>query len=237
MSKNIKQDIRLQTNTSAVDWIKAFMPVITAGATIVAGVFCINKIVNKQTQQQTQVVIEPRDGDIIVKDGDDYKLLQLIGKDDIVLPTKIQEIQLKAKDSDKSMRADVGNVNNEDWSNRDSFKYVINNVHINTNKLFNLLETIKSIDIYCDFYIEKNISSYWECMDYVFTENLYSNDNEGVVSEHNNIVSKYEYVTKELNDGFEWCKIRLVIKYNIDSKEVIDTISTDWIATTQDFIV
>ena len=52
-----------------------------------------------QQQLQTQVVIEPRDGDIIVNIGDDYKLLQLIQYEDIVFPSKIQEIQIDNKNA------------------------------------------------------------------------------------------------------------------------------------------
>ena len=235
MSK--KKEIIVSQKSTVLDWVKIGVSILGVGASILVGYVCANKIINKQNQQQTQVVIEPRDGDIIVKDGDDYKLLQLIEKDDVILPTKIQEIQLKTKDSDHEKRVDVNNVNGEDWNSRDSFKYVINNVHINTNKLFNLIGTIKSIDIFCDFYIEKNITSYWDCGENYFSKNLFTNESNEVISEHNNIVSEYEYVTKELNDGFEWCKIRLELKYLIDEKEVTDTISTDWIATTQDFII
>ena len=229
--------LELITKPTKADWTSIGVSIVTSFASCVIAVVCVSKIVNQQAQKQTQVVIDPRDGDIIVKDGDDYKLLQLVEKDDIVLPTKIQEIQLKAKDSDASKRVDVNNQNGEDWSNRDSFKYVINNVHINTNKLFNLIGTIQNIDIYCDFYLEKNITSLWSSGDRVFKKNLFTSKSNEVISEHNNIESDYEYVTKEINDGFEWCKIRIELKYKLEETIVTDTISTDWIATTQDFIV
>ena len=48
--------------------------------------------------------------------------------------------------------------------------------------------------------------------------------------------SKYSYVTKETNDGIEWVKIRVEIKYIIGNREIIDTITSDWIATDADII-
>ncbi len=51
-----------------------------------------------------------------------------------------------------------------------------------------------------------------------------------------NIKSKYEYVTKEgLNDGIEWVKIRVEIVYSISEKQIKDTITSDWIETSQDY--
>jgi hypothetical protein len=121
---------------------KAVVAIITALcsiATVVAtfvGIFCTipSVIQSSNMQKQTQVVIEPREGDIIVKDGDDYKLLQLISENDIVFPTKIQEVQYTAANS-QWVRVDINNTNEEDWSKRDSFVYVINSLSINPHKV------------------------------------------------------------------------------------------------------
>ena len=235
MADNKNRKIELITKTHITEWVSVIVSFLAVVGSIITAILCVNKVINNQTQQQTQVVIEPRDGDIIVNDNGNYKLLQLINADDITLPTKIQEIQLKAKESESAKRVDVNNKNGEDWSGRDSFKYVINSIHINTNKLFNLVGTIKKIDFFCDFYTEKNITALWDCGDKCFTKNLYNDESKEVISEYNNIVSEYEYVTKEINDGFEWCKIRLELEYMIDKRKICDTVSTDWMATTQDF--
>ncbi len=50
-----------------------------------------------------------------------------------------------------------------------------------------------------------------------------------------NIYSEKEYVTKEINDGIEWVKIRVKIIYQIEDKEVIDTLTSDWLKTDADF--
>lgn len=202
----------------------------------------IQQQIQNQTQQQlqTQVVIEPRDGDIIVHVGDDYKLLQLINFDDIMFPSKIQEIQIKKEESNMNNRVDILNDKQEDWSSRDSFKYMISNFSINPNKVINLIGTIESLTVFCDFYEDKNISKLILLND----ENAYFfkiidgfNDTDISISNINEI-SKKEYVTKEVNDGIEWVKIRVEIVYalEIDGKiiRVIDTIISDWIETDAD---
>lgn len=195
-----------------------------------------NQQTNEQISKQTQVVIEPRDGDIIVKDGTDYKLLQLINIDDITFPTKIQEIQYSKNQCDKT-RKDILNKNLEDWSQRDSFVYVINNFSINPNKVINLLDNIKSIQVFCDFYSEKNITTYID-----LGENAFSFPMRSSIEDLNfevtkqNISSTYQYVTKEVNDGIEWVKIRVEIVYQIGTREISDTLTSDWIATDADIM-
>ena len=49
-----------------------------------------------------------------------------------------------------------------------------------------------------------------------------------------NVVSEKSYVTKELNNGFEWAKIRTEIKYKISDISVKETFVSDWLATDAD---
>ncbi len=201
-----------------------------------------NIIQSSNEQKQTQVVIEPRDGDIIVKDGDDYKLLQLINISDISFPTKIQEVQYQSSNSNLDNRVEIGNINNENWDNRDSFRYVINNFSINSNKIINLLPNIKSIDVYCDFYTEKNISTFVNLSEEdSFKFNMWTKGaNQPFAITKDNVYSENEYVTKEINDGIEWVKIRVKIIYEIKTEEtidnivIIDTLTSDWIETDAD---
>ena len=51
-----------------------------------------------------------------------------------------------------------------------------------------------------------------------------------------NVVSQKEYVTKELNDGIEWVKIRVEISYIIGEQEILDTLTSDWIETDADIV-
>ncbi len=196
-----------------------------------------NIIQSSNEQKQTQVVIEPRDGDIIVKDGDDYKLLQLINISDISFPTKIQEVQYQSSNSNLDNRVDIGNTNNENWDNRDSFRYVINNFSINSNKVINLLQNINDITVYCDFYSEKNISTFVNLGENAFQFKMWSNSkSEKFEITKQNVSSEKEYVTKEINDGIEWVKIRVEISYIIGEQEILDTLTSDWIETDADII-
>lgn len=219
--------------------VSSICALITATVAVVGIFVTIPSVIqNSNEQKQTQVVIEPREGDIIVKDGDDYKLLQLIGEDDIDFPSKIQEVQYKAENSNLE-RVDINNINGDDWSKRDSFIYVINSFSINANKVINLLENIESIKIYCDFYTEKNISTIVDNLE----DKAFAFDMRNGIDETNfevtkaNVKSQYEYVTNEgLNDGIEWVKIRVEIVYIIGNRQIKDTITSDWIETDADYL-
>lgn len=221
--------------TAIVGWVCS----ITMAVAAVAGVFITipDVIQNSNTQKQTQVVIEPREGDIIVKDGDDYKLLQLIGESDIAFPSKIQEVKYSPENS-QAERVDINNINGDDWSKRDSFGYVINSFSINANKVINLLENIESIKVYCDFYTEKNISTYVDDLngkEFAFDMRSGIGEMDFEVTKAN-VKSDYEYVTNEgLNDGIEWVKIRVEIVYIIGERQIKDTITSDWIETAADY--
>ena len=218
-----------------LDWIKIVISVATAAGAIWGVFYGVEKIINKNYNEQTQVVIEPREGDIIVRDGDDYKLLQLIKLEDIIFPTKVQEIQIKPENSVQDKRVDINNNKNEDWTNRNSFKYVINNFSINPNKVINLLENISSIVVYCDFYEQQNISTIIDVNNKEFSfEMRNSIEQKDFKVTHSNIQSPYEYVTKETNNGIEWVKIRVEIVYVIGDRHIADTLTSNWIATDAD---
>ena len=249
MSEDKKHTVELIDKTMepkhkvAMSIITSVISALCSIATVVVafiGVFNTipNIIQSSNEQKQTQVVIEPRDGDIIVKDGDDYKLLQLISISDVSFPTKIQEVQYQSSESDTEKRVNIGNINNENWANRDSFRYVINNFSINSNKVINLLQNIKDITVYCDFYTEKNISTFVTLdKDDAFSFKMWTNaESEKFGITKANVASQKEYVTKELNDGIEWVKIRVEISYIIGEQEILDTLTSDWIETDADIV-
>ena len=231
-----KHKVVISMITAIVNAICSILTVVVA----FIGVFNTipNIIQSSNEQKQTQVVIEPRDGDIIVKDGEDYKLLQLISINDISFPTKVQEVQYQSSNSNLDNRVDIGNTNNENWDNRDSFRYVINNFSINSNKVINLLQNINYITVYCDFYTEKNISTFLPLdEDDIFSFKMWTSaESEKFEITKANVASQKEYVTKELNDGIEWVKIRVEISYIIGEQEILDTLTSDWIETDADII-
>lgn len=233
--ETIKYELKLTNDSKSKivqSWIQVLCTFLTVVVSFVALFVTIPNAINNKNEQ-TQVVIQPREGDIIVKDGDDYKLLQLINLSDISFPTKIQEKQFSKTESTKT-RVNIPQ-NKEDWSNRDSFMYVINSFSINPNKVINLLDNIKSIMVYCDFYSEKNITTFIDLKEkaFFFTMRSSIEDLDFEVTK-SNVVSEYEYVTNEPNDGIEWVKIRVEIVYQIGSREIIDTLTSDWIATDAD---
>ena len=241
MSEKEKTIIKEKSNTyegqkNFREWIKVAIALVTAVATILGLFVAVPDIINN-SNKQTQVVIEPRDGDIIVQDGDNYKLLQLIRIEDIGFPSKIQEIQYTA-DKSTYTRVDINNINGADWSKRDSFRYVINEFSINPNKIINLLDNTESITVFCDFYTEKNISTNVDLGNNPFKfEMRKSIDEQEFEASKTNIASEYEYVTNEgIDDGIEWVKIRVVIVYKIGERRITDTITSDWVETDEDRI-
>ena len=95
---------------------------------------------------------------------------------------------------------------------------MISNFSINPNKVINLLGTIDSLTVYCDFYEEKNISSLVSLgEDYKYSFKIINGKEDLDIKVSNiNEVSKKEYVTNEINDGIEWVKIRVEIVYAIE---------------------
>lgn len=228
-------------------FIKVTQVICSLLTVIVSGIslFIANSVVNNineqnqsqnQMQEQTQIVIEPREGDIIVTVGNDYKLLQLINSTDILFPSKVQEIQFKySNDEIIGKRVEINNFNNDDWSKQDSFSYIINSFSINPNKVINLIENIGSITVFCDFYAEKNIATYINLGDKNFFFTMIDNENKSDFRVSNiNEKSEYSYVTNELNNGIEWVKIRVEIEYCINGRTIHDSITSDWIPTDAD---
>jgi len=214
--------------------LPSYLTVGVAAMGIWWGVDHITENINKQTQ----VVIEPREGDIIVKEDGSYKLLQLINYEDISFPNKIQEVKIKSSESVADSRVEINNFDGADWSKKDSFKYVIDSFSVNPNKAINLLDNIENITVYCDFYTEKNISKYVPLGTKVFQFEIW---NSSWVDEDFNVTitnkqSDNEYVTNELNNGIEWVKIRVKIVYKIGDKKITDDIVSDWIATDADLV-
>ena len=140
---------------------------------------------------------------------------------------------LQDLNSIKENRVDLNNFKKEDWANRDSFQYILDKFVIDPNKVINLLDNLDSIFLFCDFYESKNIASKYT-VDKPFSFNLIEDKNNFSVSLQN-IASKYEYVTKEANDGVEWVKIRVDISYFINEQKITDSLSSDWIETSPDF--
>lgn len=233
-SSNNKQDPKWKI---WIESLKLVISFLTVAVTLFGIFYAVPEIINNTNNKQTQVVIEPRDGDIIVKDGDDYKLLQLINISDIIFPTKIQEIQYNYNDTKQSERVNINNLSNEDWSTRDSFSYVINSFSINPNKVINLLDNIDKITVYCDFYSEKNITTLIDLNDknFSFTMRESIKDKNFEVTK-TTINSDFSYVTKETNDGIEWVKIRVEIVYLIGDREITDTLTSEWIETDADIV-
>lgn len=228
------KDSKNKTWLEIVKVIPAYLMVLVTAAGIWWGVDHITENINKQTQ----VVIEPREGDIIVKEDGSYKLLQLINYEDISFPNKIQEVKIKSSESVADSRVEINNFDGADWSKKDSFKYVIDSFSVNPNKAINLLDNIENITVYCDFYTEKNISKYVPLGTKVFQFEIW---NSSWVDEDFNVTitnkqSDNEYVTNELNNGIEWVKIRVKIVYKIGDKKITDDIVSDWIATDADLV-
>ena len=137
-------------------------------------------------------------------------------------------------------KVDIDNDELSDWTSRDSFKYMISNFSINPNKVINLLGTIESLTVYCDFYKEKNISTFISLSEndsYLFK--IIDDNIKDIEVSNINKESEKEYVTNETNNGIEWVKIRVEIVYAIEvdgeMTRISDIIISDWIPTDADF--
>ena len=96
------------------------------------------------------------------------------------------------------------------------------------------MSNIDRLTVYCDFYTEKNISTFVDLEENAFYFEMIENKPNLELTRFN-VKSQKEYVTKEINDGIEWVKIRVEIVYNIGGQIVTDTLTTDWIATAADY--
>ncbi|MCF7926322.1 MAG: hypothetical protein K9L74_01930 [Candidatus Izimaplasma sp.] len=195
----------------------------------------------QQIANQEIVTLQPRDGDVIIRDEDSYKLVQLIKIEDIIVSSEIQESRY---DFDQ-LSEDVNRVDlfrgddTDDWSTRDAFQYTLEEISFNPDKVMNLMGNIVSIKLYFDVYEEEDITTKIDLPESdQFYEILYdeNNDNNTVRTSFTNLTSENYYVTKSAtNDGINHMKLRLEIVYRIDINEsesyIIETeiILTDWI--------
>ena len=105
---------------------------------------------------------------------------------------------------------------------------------INSNKLINLLDNLVSIVVHCDFYATKNISSLIDLGEDNFHFSLLDDNTTEIQVTLDNVISKKSYVTNEINNGFEWAKIKTEIKYKINNENIKEVFVSDWLATDAD---
>lgn len=195
----------------------------------------------QQIATQEIVTLQPRDGDVIIRDEDSYKLVQLIKTEDITVSTEIQESRFDFDELlDDANRVDLFRGDDtDDWSTRDAFQYTLEEISFNPDKVMNLMGNIVSIKLYFDIYEEEDITTKIDLPENnKFYEILYNetDDNNTVRTSFTNLTSRNYYVTKSTtNDGINHMKLRLEIIYRIDINEsesyTIETeiILTDWI--------
>ena len=115
----IMKEIKLDTKPNSILRFfiaSVFVPIVVA----LLSIFAVDKIY----QNQEVITLEPRDGDVIIKDGNRYKLIQLIQESDISMSQEIQESRFNWDEDDSNKRIDILKDNaNEDWSQKDSFGY------------------------------------------------------------------------------------------------------------------
>ena len=95
-----------------------------------------------------------------------------------------------------------------DWSERDGFRYTLENISINPDKVMNLIGNIVSIKLYFDVYEDNDITTRLDQNDsdsFVFV--IYDETDEGTINtSFTNINSDNYYVTKSTNNGINYMK-------------------------------
>ena len=207
---------------------------LTILATVCIGFFATTSITNTIQQQialQEQIVaqeqianqeivtLQPRDGDVIIRDEDSYKLVQLIKSEDITVSDSIQESRYSYDEINIDHRVELFRQEDDDsdWSERDGFKYTLENISINPDKVMNLIGNIVSIKLYFDVYEDNDITTRLDQNDSdSFAFVIYDEKNEGTINtSFTNITSDNYYVTKAINNGINYMKLRLVVGYRI----------------------
>lgn len=214
----------------------------SALVTLTLGIFTlitaqqINNTINSFNNNQEIVTLQPREGDVIIQENGNYKLLQLIKIEDIEYSTELQESRFSSTYNIEK-RVDLFNVNNDDWTNRDSFGYTIEKVSINADKVMNLHGNIQSIIVYIDFYQSNDITTKVELDDnqkykiIIFEQNTVNQSNTILNQQSNNT-----YVTNSFgNNGVNWAKLRIEISYKIDDLIFTSSILVDeWLTIKED---
>lgn len=188
---------------------------------------------NILNQEQTVDVIQARDNDVLIKTPDDKWIVVPMIKNDIIFPNEILEKQYNVGEClDK--RIDLFNIDNDDWSNRDSFTYTIPYISINQNKMVSLYQFINKIDVEFKFY--KNDQIEYETYKYELFNKI-NKDEYQYLNVFNDVSPKVQFVTKETNDGIEDIKINIIIEFEIGGSTFAIPYTFDsWLTVNQDII-
>ncbi|PKL01239.1 MAG: hypothetical protein CVV56_01180 [Tenericutes bacterium HGW-Tenericutes-1] len=199
----------------------------------------VNTTINENNNNQEIVTLQPRDGDVIIQEGDSYKLLQLIKIEDIEFTPLLQETRYD-KNYNIDNRVDLFNDNNQDWDDRVSFGYTIEKISINADKIMNLHNNISSITAYIDFYESSDITTRLELTEEnAFKIVIFEKDTNIISNTVINSKSRKTYVTnaQEIipNNGVNYAKIRIEIRYQINDMIFSSSIlSNDWLIIKED---
>ena len=233
----MKEDFTMSNKQEKPLWIeiaRLVLSLLTIVATVLVGFFATTSITSTIQQQialQEQIVaqeqianqeivtLQPRDGDVIIRDEDSYKLVQLIKSEDITVSDSIQESRYSYDEVNLDNRVELFRQvdDTSDWSERDGFRYTLENISINPDKVMNLIGNIVSIKLYFDIYEDDDITTRLvqdNSDSFVFV--IYDETDEGTINtSFTNITSDNYYITKATNNGINYMKLRLVIDYRI----------------------
>lgn len=199
----------------------------------------VNNTIESFNNNQEVVTLQPRDGDVIIQEDGNYKLLQLIKIDDIEFTPILQETRYPST-YDIENRVDLFNINNADWSNRVSFGYTIEKISINADKVMNLHNNIKSIFAYVDIYESSDITTIQKlAYEDSFVITIFMEDTNRITNTVINASSKKTYVTNATglfpNNGVNYAKLRIEIEYKINDMTFSSTILSDnWLTIKED---
>ncbi len=202
---------------------KSFSIIVSVVVPIVVSIIA-SLATDKIFQNQEVITLEPRDGDVIIKDGNRYKLIQLIQIDDISMSQEMQESRFNWNEDEPQNRVEILKDNlDEDWSKKDSFGYTLGYISFNPNKIINLIDNIDYIKIHFDFYEKDDISTKITLIEEeCFIDNFYnkSEDNLSISTSKTNIRSTNHYVTNAgLGlEGINYIKPRIEIQYSLETE-------------------
>ncbi len=203
--------------------------------------YTINTLSANQETHQEVVTLQPRDGDVIIHEDGNYKLLQLIKIEDIEFTPVLQETRYP-KEYNVENRVDIFKENiEEDWTGRVSFGYTLEKISINADKIMNLYNNIKSIVAYVDFYESDDITTIEKLSDEdYFKITIFEEGTEHITNTAINSSSNKTYVTHDkslifINNGVNYAKLRIEIVYKINNMTFSSTILSDtWLTIKED---